>query len=139
MFTEEFVSRRQEAITARLDEIAREPGAVIWRHFQQKQGLANDWVYWENLPQQALELTLAALSGARLAQVFERMLGDLKHYRSGHPDLVLFDAEGRISWLEVKGPGDKLADRQIYWLNFLSDLGEARVCYVDWATAGECK
>ncbi|WP_335918358.1 VRR-NUC domain-containing protein [Shewanella algae] len=139
MFTEEFVSRRQEAITARLDEIAREPGAVIWRHFQQKQGLANDWVYWENLPQQALELTLAALSGARLAQVFERMLGDLKHYRSGHPDLVLFDAEGRISWLEVKGPGDKLADHQIYWLNFLSDLGEARVCYVDWATAGECK
>ena len=133
MFTEAFVSRRQEAITARLDEIAREPAAVIWRHFQQKQGLANDWVYWENLPQQVLELTLAALSGPKLVRVFQRMLGDLKHYRSGHPDLVLFDPQGRISWLEVKGPGDKLADHQIYWLHFLNDLVGAQVCHVSWS------
>lgn len=134
MFTEAFVSRRQEAITARLDEIARDPAAVIWRHFQQKQGLENDWVYWEKLPQQALELTLAALSGPKLVRVFQRMLGDLKYYRSGHPDLVLFDPQGCISWLEVKGPGDKLADHQIYWLHFLNDLVGAQVCHVSWSS-----
>lgn len=37
--------------------------------------------------------------------------------------------------IEVKGPGDRLQDNQLRWLDFCAEHGmPVEVCYVKWAT-----
>ena len=52
--------------------------------------------------------------------------------RKGLPDLVVFESdpqntsqENLIRFIEVKGPGDRLSDAQIWWLHKLNDSGIA--------------
>jgi hypothetical protein len=49
------------------------------------------------------------------------MLSDLKIYRNGMPDLILFK-DGEFEWVEVKGPGDKLQDNQWRWISHFKRL-----------------
>ena len=74
------------------------------------------------------------------APVFERLLQAPVAHRSGLPDLVRFwptrPAEQRYELVEVKGPGDKLQDNQIRWLQYCHAHGlPASVCHVRWLDA----
>ena len=47
--------------------------------------------------------------------------------------MVLWEtgANRRCIFVEVKGPGDKLSDKQIVWLDWFGENGiECEVCYV---------
>ena len=40
--------------------------------------------------------------------------------------------KNRLAFVEVKGPNDRLSNKQILWLDYLSSLGlEALVCHVE--------
>jgi hypothetical protein len=40
--------------------------------------------------------------------------------------------------IEVKGPGDRLQDNQLRWLDFCAEHGmPVQVCYVQWAPPSE--
>ena len=81
-----------------------------------------------------LALALACIPAAHLKLLFARLLRDVKANRSGFPDLVRFwPAEQRYELVEVKGPGDKLQDNQIRWLEYCAAHGiPVRVCHVRW-------
>lgn len=51
------------------------------------------------------------------------------------PDLIQFFPEQRgYRMIEVKGPGDRLQDNQLRWLDFCAEHGmPVEVCYVQWA------
>ena len=81
-----------------------------------------------------LELALDCIPPAHLQKFFERLLADVRANRSGLPDLIqLWRDEHRYRLIEVKGPGDRLQDNQIRWLNFcLAQDIPVAVCKVKW-------
>ena len=107
---------------------------VIRQRFVDKQGVQSPFVFWGALTQKLLDLALECIPPDHLKLCFVRMLRDLKANRTGFPDLVRFwPAQQRYELVEVKGPGDKLQDNQVRWLQYFSDHGiPASVCHVRW-------
>ena len=141
---DDFVSRRQAAFDrcfAALDD-----GSYRQRirdTFEAKQGLANPFVIWPAITRELLELALSCIPATDLAPLFRRLLANIREHRSGFPDLIQFypqasATESGYRMIEVKGPGDRLQDHQVRWLNFFADQGmAASVCYVRWQDEGE--
>ncbi|SAI65325.1 VRR-NUC domain [Bordetella ansorpii] len=135
-----FRARRTQAFDACLDTL-RTGGyrARILARFQQKAGIQSPFVSWGMLTPELLELALDCIPAEHLALWFARLLDDLAANRSGLPDLARFwPAERRYELIEVKGPGDRLQDNQIRWLEYAvaHDL-PVRVCHVRWAVCQE--
>lgn len=107
---------------------------TITQHFRAKAGIQSPFVFWEILTEALMDLALACLPPAHLKKWFERILLDIQSNRSGLPDLIQFwPHEKRYRMIEVKGPGDRLQDNQIRWLDYCvaHDMPVA-VCYVQW-------
>lgn len=102
-----------------------------------KQGLQSPFVFWQMLDEELLEQALACLPAAHLKACFKRLLQDIRNNRAGMPDLIQFWPEqGRYRMVEVKGPGDRLQDNQLRWLEFCQQHGlPVAVCHVRWAPA----
>jgi len=134
LHTPDFVRSRSTLIDARLAELAqpvrlREQVMQTW---QQKNGIANQFVNWTWLTVELLELALSQIPAAHHLQVFRRLLGDLKNNTSGLPDLILFDDTG-YELVEIKGPGDKIQKNQERWFRYFSDQGmPASLVNVEW-------
>jgi hypothetical protein len=112
---------------------------TIRQNFKQKMGIQSPFVTWQILTDTLLERALSCLPAAHLGKWFERILLDIQSNRAGFPDLIQFWPEkGRYRMIEVKGPGDKLQDNQIRWLDYCMthDMPVA-VCYVQWENTGE--
>jgi hypothetical protein len=109
--------------------------ATIRQHFQIKQGLQSPFVFWGALTEELLEQALHCLPAEHLRHWFRRLLLDIKANRTGMPDLIQFyPAEQRYRMIEVKGPGDRLQDNQLRWLDFCAEHDmPVVVCYVQWS------
>ncbi|MFC4863889.1 VRR-NUC domain-containing protein [Pseudomonas sp. MAHUQ-62] len=138
LLSPDFRARRAEmfdACLAQLDSDAYQTS--IRRTFAAKQGVLSPFVYWGNLDKDLLDQALACLPAVQLKACFQRILADIKSNRAGLPDLIQFwPAERRYRLIEVKGPGDRLQDNQLRWLEFCAQHGiPVEVCYVQWADA----
>lgn len=111
----------------------------ILSRFADKQGIQNPLVIWPAIHEDLLRLALDCIPAQHLRHMFERLQADPHHHRTGLPDLIRFwPAEQRYELVEVKGPGDKLQDNQVRWLQFfVRHAIPARVCYVTWQTLPE--
>lgn len=112
---------------------------VIRQRFVDKKGVQSPFVFWGCMTQQVLDLALTCIPPDHLKLCFIRMLRDLKSNRTGFPDLIRFwPAQQRYELVEVKGPGDKLQDNQVRWLQYFSENGiPASVCHVSWHKSTE--
>jgi hypothetical protein len=135
LLSADFHRRREPDFMACLSHLDSEQYQLtIRRHFIEKAGIQSPFVYWEILTGELLELALACIPAAHLKKWFERILVDIKSNRAGFPDLIQFwPSEKRYRMIEVKGPGDRLQDNQIRWIDFCAahDMPVA-VCYVQW-------
>ncbi|MGB2115016.1 MAG: VRR-NUC domain-containing protein [Marinobacter adhaerens] len=136
---EDFVARRAQAFEERFGLLKTHAYKQHIRDtFRNKQGIANPFVFWPVLDEALLELALHCIPAHHLDALFRRLLHNIKEHRSGFPDLIRLvpDAEQpeqRYEMIEVKGPGDRLQDHQIRWLQFFARQGiPASVCYVRW-------
>lgn len=107
--------------------------AILQRHAE-KNGVQSPFVFWGTVDEALLALALDCIPAAHLKLLFTRLLRDVKANRTGFPDLVRFwPAQRRYAFVEVKGPGDKLQDNQIRWLQYCGAHGiPASVCHVRW-------
>ncbi|MFJ4143813.1 VRR-NUC domain-containing protein [Pseudomonas sp. NPDC089734] len=121
-----------EACLAQLESDAYR--ATIREHFQSKYGLQSPFVFWGVLTPELLEQALHCLPAEHLGHWFRRLLQDIKANRTGMPDLIQFFPQQRsYRMIEVKGPGDRLQDNQLRWLDFCGEHGmPVDVCYVQW-------
>jgi hypothetical protein len=105
------------------------------RHFETKAGLQSPFVFWGMLTHELLTLALDCLPAAHLKLWFTRLLADIRTNRSGLPDLIRFwPRERRYELIEVKGPGDRLQDNQIRWLDYcVQHEMPVRVLDIRWA------
>jgi hypothetical protein len=132
----DFQRRREREFQACLAQLDSDDTyrQTILRNFRDKSGTLSPFVYWDLLTEQTLTLALHCLPAAHLRKWFDRLLLDIRTNRSGYPDLIQFWPEQRrYRMIEVKGPGDRLQDNQIRWLEYcaLHDM-PVSVCYVQW-------
>ncbi len=109
--------------------------ALIREHYTSKFGLQSPFVFWGALSVELLEQALHCLPAEHLMRWFRRLLQDIKANRTGMPDLIQFyPAQRSYRMIEVKGPGDRLQDNQLRWLDFCAEHQmPVVVCYVQWA------
>lgn len=104
---------------------------TLEKRYIEKQGKANPYVIWELFTPEHIQLAERALPKEKLADLFKVMLSDMRNFRAGQPDLVAFKG-AQFKFIEVKGPGDKLQQNQIRWLQVFQKIGiNAEVCYVN--------
>ncbi|WP_394779515.1 VRR-NUC domain-containing protein [Undibacterium sp.] len=132
----DFYAKREAAFHACLAQL--ETGQYrqsILRCFAAKAGLQSPFVFWGSLSEELLEQALDCIPALHLQKCFERMLQDIKSNCSGLPDLIQFwPQQRRYRLVEVKGPGDRLQDNQLRWLDyFMAHDIPVAVCYVEWA------
>ncbi|KII31566.1 VRR-NUC domain-containing protein [Pseudomonas fluorescens] len=136
LLNEDFHSRRADLFQACLAEL--DDGRyqqTIRERYTQKWGIQSPFVFWGMLSEELLEQALDCLPAAHLKHWFNRLLLDIKANRAGMPDLIQFWPQQKTyRMIEVKGPGDRLQDNQLRWLEFCHEHRmPIAVCYVQWA------
>jgi hypothetical protein len=136
LLNEDFHSRRADLFQACLAEL--DDGRyqqTIRERYTQKWGIQSPFVFWGMLSEELLEQALDCLPASHLKHWFNRLLLDIKANRAGMPDLIQFWPQQKTyRMIEVKGPGDRLQDNQLRWLEFCHEHRmPIAVCYVQWA------
>ncbi|HTJ94430.1 MAG TPA: VRR-NUC domain-containing protein [Pararobbsia sp.] len=107
---------------------------IILDRFEAKYGLQSPFVAWGALSPALLACALDCIPATHLKRFFERLLTDIRAHRSGLPDLIQFwPHERRYALIEVKGPGDRLQDNQLRWIDYCATHGiPIDVMHVQW-------
>ncbi|TFF14489.1 VRR-NUC domain-containing protein [Pseudomonas sp. BCA14] len=136
LHSEDFHQRRAALFAACFEQLRDERYKTsIRRRYVDKWGVQSSFVFWNLLSEELLEQALACLPAEHLRYWFERLLLDIRANRTGMPDLIQFwPARKTYRMIEVKGPGDRLQDNQLRWLEFCGEYQmPVTVCYVRWA------
>ncbi|XP_053318103.1 fanconi-associated nuclease 1 [Spea bombifrons] len=137
LYTDSFFESRREAIETRLQLIQESSTetliqliADVWKAHEGETAAMISWERFLSL-QQAQNLA-SCFGGPFLSGVCKIMSKDLRHCRSGLPDLVVWNMEKKQYKLaEVKGPNDRLSHKQMVWLHELKRMGaDVEVCHV---------
>uniref|UniRef100_A0AAQ6AIY7 Fanconi-associated nuclease n=1 Tax=Amphiprion ocellaris TaxID=80972 RepID=A0AAQ6AIY7_AMPOC len=137
LHTDCFYENRKEAIASRVQLLTEASVETLNNMLEDvwisQEGKVCSLVNWERFSslQQAQSL-VACLGGAFLGGVIERMAKDYRHCRGGLPDLVVWNtSDNSYKLVEVKGPNDRLSQKQQIWLDELQKLGaDVEVCHV---------
>lgn len=99
--------------------------------FRDKKGVVNPFVHWDFLTSELLELALKRIPLGDWNMYFRFIWRDVRHHKTGLPDLIRFSSDGSYELIEIKGPGDSLQKNQKVWFNELAKQGiSARVLQV---------
>ena len=136
-YTHDFCARRGDLLVKIWTSI--NSNEDIWRivsaRWQQKQGLLNPLVNWQDISLEMIRLALERIDYLHWRAVFNRILRDLRNNRSGFPDLVHFPPAGGYRLVEVKGPGDSLQNNQRRWMQYFHQHGiPHQLARVTWQT-----
>ncbi|KPU54041.1 VRR-NUC domain protein [Pseudomonas fluorescens] len=139
LLSEDFHERRADLFDACLAEL--DDGrylSTIRSRYTEKCGVQSPFVFWNVLSDELLEQALDCLPAEHLRHWFNRLLLDIKANRAGMPDLIQFWPQQKAyRMIEVKGPGDRLQDNQLRWLEFCHEHNmPIAVCYVQWVEQG---
>ena len=136
LLNEDFHVRRADLFQACLGQL--DDGRyrqTIRQRYAEKWGVQSPFVFWGVLSEELLEQALDCLPAEHLKHWFNRLLLDIQANRAGMPDLIQFWPQDKTyRMIEVKGPGDRLQDNQLRWLEFCHEHQmPIAVCYVQWA------
>lgn len=89
-------------------------------------------LYWDRFTKDQLKELAGCIGGKVLAGVCKVLAEDYQSWSSGLPDLLLWKSTTRTSKVvEVKGPRDRLSDKQQAWIDHFIMLGmEVQICHV---------
>ena len=136
LFSADFYYRRAPAFRQCLAELdSGDYRATIRASYAEKSGIASPFVAWEALSAGLIDMALDCIPAVHLKKWCERILLDIKANRTGFPDLIQFwPAERRYNMIEVKGPGDRLQDNQMRWIEYCAAHEmPISVCYLQWS------
>jgi len=139
MFSPEFYRARQEQIEKRMLQLHNQEylKKIILDQYHAKFPRANYFVHWPWLTLELLDRFLNLIPAVTLVTVFQRLIKDPVNNRSGFPDLIVFDGN-QYSFVEIKGPGDRLQNNQLRWLRHFDSVGiPAEVVHVTYEPAAD--
>ncbi|KAK2842409.1 hypothetical protein Q5P01_012609 [Channa striata] len=137
LYTDCFYENRKEAINSRVQLLSETSVETLHTMLEDvwtsQEGRVCSLVNWERFSslQQAQSL-VSCMGGAFLGGVIALLSKDYRHCRGGLPDLVVWNTSNNTYKLvEVKGPSDRLSQKQQIWLDELQKLGaDVEVCHV---------
>ncbi|GJD09676.1 Fanconi-associated nuclease 1 [Galdieria sulphuraria] len=128
--TEAFYNSRSSAVEQRLLEIRHYDKKDIFREvltvFQEhgfEECVGVNWLILGSM--ETLALVASLIPSPVLAGCFEKLSKNYKYWSGGQPDLFLWRElpEEQVKFVEVKGPSDKLSERQHFWICLLLSFG----------------
>ncbi|XP_035013786.2 fanconi-associated nuclease 1 isoform X1 [Hippoglossus stenolepis] len=138
LYTDCFYENRKEAIDSRVQLLSEASVETLHSMLEDvwtsQEGKVCSLVSWELFSSlQHAQSLVSCLGGAFLGGVTARMSKDYRHCRAGLPDLVVWNtSENTYKLVEVKGPTDRLSQKQQIWLDELQKLGaDVEVCHVE--------
>lgn len=136
--TNHFYKNRQASIQQKLREIREADTEQLqallesnWLEYEGDLCVGVNWDTFKDL--EHAKSLLNCIGGRVLSAMAERILTDHRHCRAGRPDLTMWNPQTKkFKLVEVKGPGDRLSQKQILWLDFFIRHGvEAEVCHIE--------
>ncbi|XP_008310687.1 fanconi-associated nuclease 1 [Cynoglossus semilaevis] len=137
LYTDCFYKNRKDAIDSRIQLLSEASVETLHSMLEEvwtsQQGKVCSLVNWELFSSlQHAQSLVSCLGGGFTGGVIARMSKDYRHCRGGLPDLVVWNTtENTYKLVEVKGPNDRLSQKQQIWLDELQKLGaDVEVCHV---------
>jgi len=97
-------------------------------------------IYWDQYTLEQLQHISSCIGGHVLSNLCRYLAQDFKTLGSGWPDLLLWK-DGAAKFVEVKGPRDRLSDKQRVWAHLINAAGsKIEVCHiVEGSTKEKCQ
>ncbi len=131
----DFFPRREARLRARLAELTTNADwqAHVSQVFMAKNGIDNLLVDWSEDVLDLVHQFIALLHVDQLRLILLEMAGYLREHTRGFPDLLVWQANGTYSFVEVKSPTDHLGAQQLHWMEFFQTIDvPAQVVRVIW-------
>ncbi|KAJ3020052.1 hypothetical protein HKX48_001410 [Thoreauomyces humboldtii] len=150
LFTDGFYASRSTALESRCNLLSSLSRAELARLVMETdarlrpRSVRGAGLSWTAIPETKLEELVMCMHPPALVAVLTVMAQAYKDHCGGLPDLVLWkvgggdagDGErkeelGHVKLVEVKGPGDRLSEKQIMWMDVLAAAGwDVEICKV---------
>lgn len=137
LFSEHFYENRKAIIDAKLKWLlsasSEDIASSVEATWERQCGKVCAGMNWELFPSVEDAKNLAVcMAGHLLSRICEVFAKDYGHCHGGLPDLTLWNpGERTCKFVEVKGPGDRLSQKQLVWLSRLLQWGcSVEVCRV---------
>ena len=135
--TDHFYQSRKELIDSKLELLQNAPIEFVcelirasWDANINTQCSLVSWSLFEDIDE--LLGLIKCFTINQLTNLCKNISQNYRYFRSGGPDLILWSTElNKFAFIEVKGPGDRLSDKQKVWLDFfMQNSIDCEVCYV---------
>lgn len=118
---------RGPVLRQRLIEIENTGGLHLIRQTDERERERKTWAVgcrWDEYSRQDLLEIAECMGGKALSVVSQMLAEEWSHCTAGMPDLCVWRfADKKVCFCEVKGPGDKLSDKQKLWIDVLLRAG----------------
>jgi hypothetical protein len=135
--TDDFYLNRKFSIESKLEQMKNSPidfiCDLVSQCWNENYGIECYLIKWDLFESLDEFLTLIrCFTSNQLTSLCKYMSENYRYRRSGGPDLIVWSSRtNRLKFVEVKGPGDRLSNKQIIWLDFLiRNSIDCEVCYV---------
>ena len=122
-----FFEARREQIENRIEFITNGNAVTLISKVHEREsshGTSCIGIDWCNFTVTDLCEIANCIGPEALSFICNRFAKSYRVYGGGMPDLCLWKSESQeIKFIEVKGPGDRLSEKQILWINDLLNLG----------------
>jgi Fanconi-associated nuclease 1 len=122
-----FAIVRGPQLRTRLMEIENGRGLEFIRETDERERPRRTWAVgcrWDDYSLEDLLEIAECMGGRALAVICQMLAEEWSHCAAGMPDLCVWRyADKKIRFCEVKGPGDKLSEKQKLWIDVLLRAG----------------
>jgi hypothetical protein len=104
---------------------------LMWKNWTNHSLIANPFVLW--LPEiwDLVRVLVTNIEIINIKKILLKIAENLVENSRGLPDLMIWNNNGRLEFIEIKSPNDSLSNQQLFWLRFLNENGvSARVLRV---------
>ncbi|KAK0570041.1 hypothetical protein OC861_000348 [Tilletia horrida] len=127
MRSDAFAIVRKEEMMQRLESISKGDGLDHIRAADERERPRGTWASgcnWDRYTRDDLLEVAECMGGGPLATICQVFCEDREHCQGGMPDLCIWNMETKeVRFVEVKGPGDSLRDKQRIWIDTLARAG----------------
>lgn len=122
-----FAIVRGPMIRQRLSDIEEKGGLDLIKETDDREREKKTWAVgcrWDQYPQQDLLEIAECMGGKALSLICQMLSEEWEKITAGLPDLCVWRFEDKkVRFCEVKGPGDRLSDKQKLWIDILLRAG----------------
>ncbi|CAD6985897.1 unnamed protein product [Tilletia controversa] len=127
MRSDAFAIVRKAQVRARLHEIEKQGGLDFIKAVDERERPRQTCATgcnWDKYSSEMLIEVADCLGGLPLSMICQMLCEERQHCQSGMPDLCIWKvATKEVRFVEVKGPGDKLREKQKVWIDILVRAG----------------